>query len=180
MNENKEQARRRRRWMILPLLILVGLCALLVWAGLHEQLESLLFKVLVCVAMLAIWALVDLLIPKVCGELDGHTGPQMAAYRIYLLMDLAGYAGLAYFLISANNQKGYYGALLFVVMLFLKKRYYNEFMGLNPDGTKPETEDTASAGIARSTGEVKEEPDAASGQEPQDLPQLDLDEDDEA
>lgn len=85
----------------------------------------------VLILCLGLHWLVSDVISMICIKgFEGKTEAQKKAYRIYALLNLAGFAGLGYFAVSVGNNTGIWGALVYIMTLNMKRKYLDEYRGI--------------------------------------------------
>ena len=119
-----EQRKKRidRNMMILSFGVLLAAIAFAVYQGITKQDNARLFDIILIAALIIFWVLMDIVRPRLTGELIGIREEEKKKYYMLSLLDLGGYAGLAYFVIARQSQTGFYGALVFVLTTIGKRR----------------------------------------------------------
>ena len=133
------------------MMVVVALMGVLIWAAYKGRISESVYKAARCVLLFVFWFVNDVIDPIVTKAFHDRTPEQIQAYRIYALLNLAGYAGLAFFAMSLGGNSGLYGALAFAAAMMYKRRYLNRFLGVE------EEEENGS--------EQEETPEEPSGQE---------------
>ena len=102
----------------------VLLCAIgyAVYQGITKQADAHRFDIIMVCALAIFWVLMDVVRPKLTGELDGITDDEKRKHWLLALLDLGGYAGLAYFVIAREGQTGIYGAVVFLLTTIGKRK----------------------------------------------------------
>lgn len=118
--------------MLGVLVLYLAFCA---WKGL---VESIVFPVGIGVLLAFHWFFSDILPIFWLNYLEGKTEDQKRSYGVYAALELIGFGGLTYFLIDLS---GTTGALIYVVTMFLKKRFLDEFSGIKPEETDEEADE---------------------------------------
>lgn len=118
--------------MLGVLVLYLAFCA---WKGL---VESIVFPVGIGVLLAFHWFFSDILPIFWLNYLEGKTEDQKRSYGVYAALELIGFGGLTYFLIDLS---GTTGALIYVVTMFLKKRFLDEFSGIKPEETDEESDE---------------------------------------
>lgn len=113
------------RVTFLSLGILVLLAVFLVVLGVTGLIGTIWFPVGTAILLAAYWVVSDVLGVIWQHEFEGKTEEQKKSYYIYALVDAAGLAGLIYFIADMNSTTG---AIGYVVSIFLKKRFREEFL----------------------------------------------------
>ena len=145
MDENKSRQIAGRVRIIALIALIAGMAG--IFYGEYRGVVSItLYRVLIIVLLLLFWAAVDLLIPYLTGSLRGLPEKQIQGYRYYALLDLVGYAGLAWFGISIEGNTAIYGALVFAAATMYKKRFYNQYRGISEDDEDEDEEAAPAAG----------------------------------
>jgi hypothetical protein len=123
---------------------LVVVLVYMIWCAVNKRDFGVPYVVLMSAMLLLFWIMTVIVVPYASGEFAGRTPEQMSAYRKYGALELAGYAGLAYFAGAMSQNTGLYGAMVFAVCTMYKRRFRDEFYGIkeNEDGA----EETAAAG----------------------------------
>lgn len=97
-----------------------------------NNMNILVFEILLGIFIVAYTALTDVVEPKRLGMLDQMTIGQRSGYQKILLADLIGVVALLYWLLGMNNEEGS-ASLLPVVIYFLamqvKRKFRPEFEG---------------------------------------------------
>ncbi len=115
---------------ISSMVIVVGVMIVLIWAAYTARIDEMFYKVALCVMLFAFWIANDVVEPIVTKAFDDRTPEQIRAYRIFALLNLVGYTGLAFFAMSVGGSNGIYGALVFAVTMMYKKRFLNKYLGI--------------------------------------------------
>lgn len=118
--------------MLGVLVLYLAFCA---WKGL---VESIVFPVGIGVLLAFHWFFSDILPIFWLNYLEGKTEDQKRSYGVYAALELIGFGGLTYFMIDLS---GTTGALIYVVTMFLKKRFLDEFSGIKPEETDEEADE---------------------------------------
>ena len=107
------------------------------------------YRAVIGAALLCLWVLRDVVIPKVTGEFEGKTKEQMDAYVKMAGLELLGYAGLGWFAVSSDQNSSIYGAVVFAGATMFKRNFRDIYYGIEGapaiDAAAPEEtgEDTA-------------------------------------
>lgn len=117
--------------MLGVLILYLAFCA---WKGLADTLA---FPIGIGVLLALHWFFSDILPISYLKMLEGKTDDQKRSYGVYAALELIGFGGLTYFLIDLS---GTTGAIIYVVTMFLKKRFLDEFSGIKPEETDEETD----------------------------------------
>ncbi len=133
MEINSELARtymRRRRiiWgCAFAVLALMG--AYMIWSVVNKTGMGTTYAVLLCAALAVFWLLTDVISPIAVHAFDGRSPKQKSAYMKYAGLELIGYAGLAYFGITAmSNRSSIYGAVAFLIATLNKRRFLDAYV----------------------------------------------------
>lgn len=116
---------------VIALVQLVGALAIMIAGVMNKCITNLQSNILMGTALLLYWILMDVVEPRVAHRFDGITEAQKKAYPKYVLFDLLGFAGIAYFLLGMGyNQNGsIIGAVIYAVSLKPKQENQKIFMG---------------------------------------------------
>ena len=136
--ERKEKLSRMFKIAGLALLAVIG--ALLIYFGKTGRMTNILFGVLIGGGLLCFWLLMDVASPLAAHVFDDLTQEQVKAYRIFALLELAGYAGLTYFAVAVNSRTGIYGAVAFAATMMYKRQFYSKFLGESDEEDEEEEE----------------------------------------
>lgn len=121
---------------VVPLVVLIAFLAVCAWKGLAD---TIIFPIGVG-AMLALhWCVSDVISAKYLNLFDGKTDDQKRSYYVYAGMELVGFGGLTYFLVDMNSTTG---AIIYIVCLFLKKKFIEEFRGAKQEEPEEEIEES--------------------------------------
>lgn len=140
MNEKRNP--RNTLLRISAFIPLAAIVAYMVWCAVRKKEFGIPYIALMGTALFLFWIMIDIVVPYATGEFSDRTPEQMAAYKKYAALELAGYAGLAYFAGAMNNNTGLYGAIAFALCTMYKRRFRDEYMGITHD------EDEAAEGAA--------------------------------
>lgn len=130
-----QKRRIENRVLFLSLGVMVLLIAFLVFVGVTKRADTLLFPVGLAAGLFVYWIISDVLSVVWLKGFTGKTDAQKKAYCIYALLDLVGFGGLAYFIVEMNSMTG---ALIYIMCLFLKRRFREEYDGVKPEETPEE------------------------------------------
>lgn len=114
------------------LILYLAFCA---WKGLADTPA---FPVGIGVMLTLHWFFSDILPIKWLDMFEGKTEDQKKSYYVYSAMELIGFAGLTYFLVDMGSTTG---VIVYVVTMFLKKKFLDEFRGVKPEETEDEEEE---------------------------------------
>lgn len=84
------------------------------------------------------WVISDVISIICIKGFEDKTEAQIKAYRIYALLNLAGFAGLGFFACSVGSNSGIWGALVYVMTLGQKRKYLDEYRGIAKKETETE------------------------------------------
>ena len=126
MDEQRKNTKRFFR--ILEGVVLAVVVAYIVYSIVVLKKPGPLYPVLIAGGILLVWLLELVLSPLKSGDFEGKTPEQMTAYRKYAAMSLVGYAGLIYFALSTGSNMGIYGAVVYVVTVMGKRRFFDEYV----------------------------------------------------
>ena len=111
------------------------------------------FAFVICGGLLLFWLLETVISPIVCHRFDDRTPEQVSAYKKYAVLEIVGYAGLAWFALTIDRSTGFYGAMVYVVTMMFKRRFYNEYRGITDD--EPDDESSEEADTLEGAGAEK-------------------------
>ena len=143
MKENKNP--RNTLLRLSAFIPLIAIVAYMIWCAATKREFGIPYVVLMATALLLFWVMTDIVVPLATGEFRDRTPEQMASYKKYAALELAGYAGLAYFAGAMSSNTGLYGAVAFAVCTMYKRRFRDEYMGIAHDENEVpgETSDAA-------------------------------------
>ena len=130
---------------ISSMVIVVGVMIVLIWAAYTARIDEMFYKVALCVMLFAFWIANDVVEPIVTKAFDDRTPEQIRAYRIFALLNLVGYTGLAFFAMSVGGSNGIYGALVFAVTMMYKKRFLNKYLGIEEENEEEQAPEEITA-----------------------------------
>lgn len=164
------------------LLVLVGGLGIVGYGLLTKSIKSGTANIIIAASLAIFWVLSDLVEPRVAHRFDGINEVQKSAYLKYIILDLVGYAGIAYFLFDTgtNGSNGLLGAALYVVVMRPKRDSQQIFYGIkdptaeDEEETEDETvEELPSADVTadespstEETPQIEEQPQADQAAEP--------------
>lgn len=115
-------------------LIMVGLVVVfLFFAATRSNLNETAFRSVIISFLAVYWVLLDFIEPKLLHQFDGISGEQKGAYVKFVLSDFVGYAGVVMFVFSldgANTNIGMIGAIIYLVMMGMKRKFKEQFLGV--------------------------------------------------
>ena len=124
----REQKRKiEKRVLILSLAFLALAAGFLVLAGVLDFVETLWYPIGLSVILFIYWLVTDVLPMKWLNSFQGKTAAQKRAYYIYAGLDLAGVAGLIWFLVDMESTTG---LAIYIASMLLKKKFKDEFDGV--------------------------------------------------
>lgn len=145
MDEQKKK-KIDRTFFRLSLLPLAGAVAYMVFSAFTKKKLGIDYYVVLGLGLVLHWLLSDVLSVVYSKGFEDKTEEQVKAYKIYALLNLAGFAGLGYFACSVGNSGGIFGALAYVMTLSIKRKYLDEYKGIvkkedTEEDEEPETEE---------------------------------------
>lgn len=147
----QEQYKKREKTINLlsigALVILMLFLALCAWKGLAD---TPVFPIGIGLMLILHWFFSDVLSVKYLNMFEGKTDDQKRSYYVYAVMELIGFGGLTYFLIDMKSTTG---AIIYIVCLFLKRKFMDEFRGVK----KEEEEETEETEDVEEDEEIQEE-----------------------
>ncbi|MGN0355336.1 MAG: hypothetical protein ACI4EI_09725 [Muricoprocola sp.] len=155
MEENNQYKKIRTIIPIVGILILAGALVIMSLGLIKGFLTGTQGNIVMGVALVLFWVLTDIIEPVVTHRFDHITNEQKMAYYKFILFDLAGYAGIAYFLFGVGqNSSGIFGAVVYAVVMKPKRDARDIFYGIK----KPEED-------SEEVSEEAEEPEELEGEE---------------
>ena len=150
MGENRE-INKKLSWVFTILSVgeLTVALAIVAYGLLIGHMSSLTSNVIMGAALGLYWLLADVAEPFAVHRFDGINKARKEAYVKYILLDLAGFAGIAYFLFSAGggasgSSGGILGAVIYVVVMKPKRQNQQIFYGyIDPEAETDEEEPEA-------------------------------------
>ncbi len=112
--------------MILSFGILGLAVAFLIFVGVTDRVDTMLYPIGLSAFLAAYWVVSDVLPVFWMKIFDQKTEEQKRSYWLFAVMDAAGLAGLAYFILDMNST---IGVIVYVACTILKKRFRDEFLG---------------------------------------------------
>lgn len=141
MDEQKKRKLDKMIFRISMLPLVVGLAYMFFSAMKKHELGTDYYVVLfLCLGLH--WVISDVISIICIKGFEGKTEAQIKAYRMYALMNLAGFAGLGYFAISVGTNNGLIGALIYILTLGRKRKFLDEYRGIVKPEETDEAEDT--------------------------------------
>lgn len=98
----------------------------------NPNMNPMLFYVVIGGFLLIYWILLDFGEPKLLGQFEGITQEQKEAHLKYVLLDLAGYVGIAVFIFSIGTSGTLYGlagAVVYIFTMTTKRKFREKFLG---------------------------------------------------
>lgn len=123
----EEKKKIQSRLTALTFGVIFLMAVFLVVLAVTRTIDTLLFPVGAGLFLLAYWVMTDVLPVIWLRTFEGKTEAQKKSYCIYALIDGIGLAGLEYFIINMTTTTG---VLVYVVSVFLKRRFHDEFLGI--------------------------------------------------
>lgn len=118
--------------MLGVLILYLVFCA---WKGLAD---TPIFTIGIGVMLALHWFFSDILPIKWLNIFNEKNEDQKKSYCVYAAIELIGFAGLTYFLFDMASTTG---AIVYVVTMFLKKKFLDDFRGVKPEETEEEEEE---------------------------------------
>lgn len=133
--EESKRKKIKRFTTGVSLLLLLGMAIFLVVSIQQEEVNQTLFYIIMIGSLFIFWLLMDVIEPRLLHELDDITFERRQAYYKYIGLDALGYAGLAYFVLSLgeNGNGGLIGAVIYGLSVGGKRRFRDEFKGINQE-----------------------------------------------
>lgn len=132
--------------MLVVLILFLAFCA---WQGIAD---TPVFPIGIGVMLALHWFFSDIFPIKWLNMFDGKEEDQKKSYYVYAVMELIGFGGLTYFLIDMTSTTG---AIVYVVTMFLKRKFLDDFRGVKPEETEEEADEEEE--IEEETLEEREE-----------------------
>ena len=99
--KNREEKKKIRRGIFAASIVLiVVVLGFMIWCAMEGFAADVFYYVPIGVFLVVFCFLTDYLEPKLCGEMDDLTEAQKAAYKRFVVLDVIGYVGLVFFMIS--------------------------------------------------------------------------------
>lgn len=139
MEDSNQYKKIRTIIPIVGILILAGALIVMSLGLIKGFLTSMQGNIIMGAALVLFWVLTDIIEPVLTHRFDNITNEQRTGYYKFLLFDLAGYAGIAYFLFGVGqSSSGILGAAIYVVSMKPKREARDIFYGIQ----KPEEEES--------------------------------------
>lgn len=131
--QKEERRKIRKKITIASIVLLLAMVAFLIFVGFSKQVPQIVFYGAIAIFLVIYWVLLDVVEPRLLHELDGISEDRKRAYYKYAGTDLVGYAGIAFFIFNIGNagSVGLVGAVIYVLSISLKKKFRDEFSGVN-------------------------------------------------
>ena len=151
--EQKREINKKLSWVFTILSIgeLAAALAIGAYGLLKGHMSGLTCNVIMGAALGIYWLLADVAEPFAVHRFDGITQAQKEAYVKYILLDLVGFAGIAYFLFgvggsTSGSSGGILGAVVYVVVMKPKRTNQQIFYGyIDPEAEQTEEEESEEA-----------------------------------
>ena len=153
-----EQTLKSRRNMIRIafIVLLAVLVGFLLYSGIVVKKITMAYRIVLAAGVIIIFLLQNIIAPKALGEFDEKTQSQMVAYRKMAALSFVGYLGLIYFGIAVDRSTGFYGALVYLMAVMLRRRFADEY------NLSPEEAAQAEAEAAAAREEAQEQSEAGT------------------
>jgi hypothetical protein len=133
----EEQKRKiENRILILSLAVIGILAVIMVVLGVTHRADTFWFPLMSGIFLFIYWIVADVVSAYWLHSLDEKTEEQKKAYYLYAAADLAGLAGLVYFIMNMRSSTG---VIVYVAAMFLKRKFHTDYEGVE------ETEEDESA-----------------------------------
>lgn len=129
--ERQEKCMKEKRTLlnIISFLPLAGALGYIIYIIAAHKEVNWVYRVVLGGALLLLWIMRDIVVPKVTGEFEEKTGEQMNAYYKMCALEFAGYAGLAWFAMAPDQNTSIYGAVVFAGATMLKRNFRDIYFG---------------------------------------------------
>ncbi|MDO4323036.1 MAG: hypothetical protein Q4C61_10960 [Lachnospiraceae bacterium] len=158
---DEQRKKIENRILFLSIGILVLLIAALVLIGVKGVADTLLFPTVIAVFLAIYWVISDVLSVVWLHSFEGKTDDQKRSYYLYAGLDLIGLGGLVYFMVDMKSTTG---AIIYVCCLFLKRRFKDEFNGVQKDEDEEEAEAEESSAEVKTIEEADAEAEESSAE----------------
>lgn len=132
---DREEKRKIRNAISIISIVLVALVGIFLFVSIkNPDMNPIYFYLVVGGFQAVYWVLLDFIEPKLLHQLEGISPEQKDAYVKYVLLDLAGYVGVAVFLFSiggSSNGVGLAGAIVYIFTMTTKKKFRERFLGIS-------------------------------------------------
>lgn len=131
----EEKKKIRRGIFAASIVLIVVVLGFMIWCAMEGFAADVFYYVPIGVFLVVFCFLTDYLEPKLCGEMDDLTEAQKAAYKRFVVLDVIGYVGLVFFMISLNtfDSMGLLGVAVYVVTTKPRKEARQIFYGNRED-----------------------------------------------
>lgn len=148
--EQKREINKKLSWVFTILSIgeLAIALAIVAYGLLKGHMSGMTSNVIMGVALGIYWLLADVAEPFAVHRFDGISQAQKEAYVKYIVLDLIGFAGIAYFLFgvggsTSGSSGGLLGAVIYVVVMKPKRQNQQIFYGyIDPEAEAEDEEET--------------------------------------
>lgn len=158
----EERAAIKKKITFIVIIMLAAVVAYMIYGAVSGNMSITAFRIILAIWLLIYIVLMDIIEPKLLKEFENITEEQKSGYIKYLLSDIAGTAGLAFFIFSlgeTNNQTGLFGAVVYIIALRFKRENRKIFYGeveadveeTDAEGTDAQKADKTEAGNDEST-----------------------------
>lgn len=160
----EQQKKIKNRLTVLTFGIILLLAVLLIVLATTKKMNTIWFPIGTGTLLALYWVVADALPVIWLRQFADKTESQKRSYYIYALIDAVGLAGLLYFIMSLTSMTG---ALVYVASVFMKKRFHDEYLGLNPEETAEEEPETVAALEGETNSEPEEAGESDNAEEPE-------------
>lgn len=130
----EEKRQMRKKITIASLVFLVLVVAYLIYTIVSGNTNGTVFNIVVGAFFLIYWILLDILEPKLTGELENISPEQKNAFYKSVGLGFLGYAGLLYFLVGiGTNNTGIFGVIVYALTIGAKRRAREGYLGTGPE-----------------------------------------------
>lgn len=148
--EQKREINKKLSWVFTILSIgeLAIALAIVAYGLLKGHMSGMTSNVIMGAALGIYWLLADVAEPFAVHRFDGISQAQKEAYVKYIVLDLVGFAGIAYFLFgvggsTSGSSGGLLGAVIYVVVMKPKRQNQQIFYGyIDPEAEAEDEEET--------------------------------------
>jgi cation transport ATPase len=125
----QKSVRKRMNLLLISSLVLAAI--FIIYITLINRQPLIVFKVGISIWLVVILILMNVAEPFWLHLFEHMTPERKAAYLKMLLLDIAGYGGIMYFLfqLGEDSRTGIYGALIYVIVNRFRRRFKDEFYG---------------------------------------------------
>ena len=136
----EQQKKIKNRLTVLTFGIIFLLAVFLLVLATTKKMNTIWFPIGTGTLLALYWVVADVLPVIWLRQFEDKTESQKRSYYIYAGIDAVGLAGLLYFIMSLTSMTG---ALVYVVSVFAKKRYHDEYLGISQEQEETPVEDAA-------------------------------------